>query len=295
MPISQRPSGLLVVTHDATERGPKFKCRYELDERVNRDLANLCQKLYRDINGYLGERVNVRVVQHQGAVLEAIPDPVQAWVLYIAALIQGAADAALTLAVHNLGREAKIIVRQIFEYAFKAQYFASHRHEAKRELETEAFREVWMLDDLGYDRRRARYRNAVRESNALRRRRPVLYAYAKRTRYRESTSVPKTMGRRGKRRATTYALHYRVPSQTLHAGILGMRDVFREEGINFDSREPDPNYTILVLCRYLVLFLRLLNHVFDLGKKTEIDRDVRDLKVLDRTLQPHLNCQDVCC
>jgi hypothetical protein len=213
---------------------------------------------------------------------------VQSWVIYYAALVLGASDAALTLAVHNLGREAKILARQIFEYTFKAQFFAGHPRQAKRELETGPFRELWLLEDLDYDRRRARYRRLKAECLQLARKRPKLYAYAKKTRRKEPPSVPDSMGRRSRQRVATYGLHYRLRSQTMHGSVLGMRDIFTEQGIQFDSREPDPNFALADICRYLIAFLRIMNGVLSLGKAKEIDASSDHIGRIERRLFSHL-------
>jgi hypothetical protein len=45
---------------------------------------------------------------------QLLPNAVQVWVAYLGALVYGAADSALTLSLHNLGREARILERQIY-------------------------------------------------------------------------------------------------------------------------------------------------------------------------------------
>jgi Family of unknown function (DUF5677) len=232
--------------------------------------------------------VNITVKNHLGVVREAFPDPVQSWVVYYAALILGASDAALTLAIHNLGRGARILARQIFEYTFKARYFATHPRQAKTELEAEPFRELWLIEDLGYDRRMARYRRLKTECLKLARKRPALYADAKKTRRSEPPNVLDSMGRKSRMRGATYGLHYRLRSQTMHGGILGMREVFTTEGIQFDSREADPNLTLADICRYLIAFLKIMNGVFSLGKSAEIDAFADDVKRIEDRLFSHL-------
>lgn len=288
MPISRSRSGLFVYTTQTGTSNPKFKCSYSLDERIDSEVAQLCWTLLHSIQPYLGDQVNINVKNHLGVVREAFPDPVQSWVVYYAALILGASDAALTLAVHNLGREARILARQIFEYTFKARYFATHPRQAKTELETEPFRDLWLLEDLGYDRRMARYRRLKAECLQLARKRPALYAHAKKTRRREPPSVPDSMGRKSRKRGATYGLHYRLRSQTMHGGILGMREVFTEQGIQFDSREADPNFTLADICRYLIAFLKIMNGVFSLGKTLEIDTFADDVKRIEDRLFSHL-------
>jgi len=72
-------------------------------------------------------------------------------------LIYGAADAALTLVLHNLGREARVFQRQIFECLIRASNYAENPDEAKLALVSTAFQEMALLDQLGYDRTSERY------------------------------------------------------------------------------------------------------------------------------------------
>jgi hypothetical protein len=55
-----------------------------------------------------------------------------------------------------------------------------------------------------------------------------------------------------------------------------MHDVldFREDGnigIRFDSRLDDPNFAIVNMTMYLIVFLELVDKVFNLGRKAEVD------------------------
>ncbi len=266
----------------------KLKCSYQLDDRIDAELGQLCWDLLRAIQPYLGDRVDIPLRMRQATTRELLPDPVMVWTLYYASLILGASDGALTLSVHNLGREARILTRQVFEYLFKAQYFAKHPREARRELETEPFRELWLLDDLGYDRRTARYRRLKAECDLVAKKRPRLYEYAKKTRRKEPPTVPESMGRQSRRRRDAYGFHYRLPSRTLHGSVLGIRDTVTAEGVKFDSRDADPHLTLLDLARYLAAFLRILNGVFSLGKGKDIDRFSGRVRQVEDRLLTHL-------
>jgi hypothetical protein len=72
---------------------------------------------------------------------------------------------------------------------------------------------------------------------------------------REGPSVKTMVGREGERTTANYAFHYRMASQTVHEGVLGMRDVIQESGIRFDGREANPNLALLFLASYLLPFL----------------------------------------
>jgi len=283
MPFKKHESGLLIYTREA-EKKP-FACRYDLDQRPDRDLVNLTQRLYRSIQPFLGDKSNIRLKPRRAVARDVIPDPVETWTTYLAVLIAGTADAALTAVLHNLGREARALVRQVFECGAKAAYFAGHPRIAKLELESEPFRELTLLDELGYDKRTRRYRDVKRECNALRRARPTLAKHAK---GRELPSVKATVGRRKSRKTEkSYAFHYRIASQTVHGGILGMRDVFGENGVNFDGREDNPNLALLFMSSYILVFLRVLNDVFKLARDADLDAFTAEYQTLQkRILQP---------
>jgi len=282
MPYKKQASGLIVYTNEPEKPKP-FSCKYELDQRPDHELVNLTQRLYRSIQPFLGDKVNIRLKPRRGAVRDLIPDPVETWTIYCAVLIAGTADAALTAILHNLGREARALVRQVFECGAKAAYFAGHPRQAKLELESEPFRELELLDELGYDKRSARYRNLRRECAALARARPALARYAKKN--RDLPSVKTTVGRKKSRRTNkSYAFHYRIASQTVHAGVLGMRDVVSDEGFTFDGREKNPNLSLLFMSAYILVFLRVLNGVFKLGRDTEITAFTSEYDALNKRI-----------
>jgi hypothetical protein len=262
VPFELNEAGILIPAN----KRPPFKCSYELDQRVEKDLANLFQRMYRSIQSLLGEQAKLTLKPRQGIERELAPDAVEAWTIYIASLLHGICDAALTLILHNLGREARLLERQAFEYVTKAMYFQRHPRAAKRELESEVFRERHLLEEIGYDKRSKRYRNVRALCAALARKRPALAAYARKTMKRVPPAVADTLGRKGRRRLKMYAYNYRMSSQTTHATILGMRDVITEKGVQFDGRLPNPNLSLLFMGRYVLVFLKLLDQVFVLGK-----------------------------
>ena len=269
VPYKKHASGLIVFTNEPEKTTP-FSCKYDLDQRPDHELVNLTQRLYRSIQPFLGNTVNIRLKPRRGIVRDVIPDPVETWTVYCAVLIAGTADAALTAILHNLGREARALVRQVFECGAKAAYFATHPRQAKLELESEPFRELAVLNELGYDKRSARYRNLKREGAALARARPALARYAKKN--RDLPNVKTTVGRKRSRRTNkSYAFHYRIASQTVHAGILGMRDVVSDDGsFTFDGREKNPNLALLFMSAYVLVFLRVLNDVFKLNRDAQL-------------------------
>jgi hypothetical protein len=280
MPFKRNESGIFVPS----EETPPFKCSYELDQRPDKELANLFQRMYRAIQSLLGDQANLTLKPRQGIERELAPDAVDAWTIYLASLLHGVCDAALTLILHNLGREARILERQAFEYVTKAMYFQRHPFAAKREMEAELFRERHLLDEIGYDKRSKRYRNIRALCLALAKKRPALAAYARKTMKRVPPSVPETLGRKGRRRLTMYAYNYRMSSQTPHATILGMREVITEKGVQFDGRLASPNLSILFMARYVLVFLTLIDQVFALERASEVKAFEDELKPVERRL-----------
>jgi hypothetical protein len=280
VPFKRNESGIFVPAGEK----PPFKCSYVLDERVDKQLANLFQRMYRAIQSLLGAQAKFNLKMRQGIERELFPDAVEAWTIYLASLLHGVCDAALTLIVHNLGRETRIMERQAFEYVTKAMYFQRHPRAAKREMEAEPFRERHLLDELGYDKRSKRYRNIEAICVALAKKRPALAEYARKTMKKVPPSVPETLGRKGLRRMVMYAHNYRMSSQTPHATVLGMREVITENGVQFDSRLANPNLSILFMARYVLVFLKLLDQVFKLEKASQVNAFEAELKPIEDRL-----------
>lgn len=220
----------------------------------------------------LGDQAKIKLQPGLYLGRQLLPDPVQSWVIYYASLIAGAADAALTLSLHNLGREARILERQVFEYSMKAWYFQRHKREAKWELEAMPFRQLRFFDQTGVDKRKKPYREVKAMVAKLKKARPALARYAKRTEREEGPSAMTAMPGRKKssRKTESYARSYRWPSQTLHGTVLGMEAVFKEAGVQFDSRLDDGNLPVWIISHYLLTFLTIVDSAFALNKSAEI-------------------------
>jgi hypothetical protein len=248
-----------------------FDCHYELGQRPDHELVNLFQESYRFIKVALGDSYNLPL---DG---DGLPDAVQYYLLYAAALIHGAADASLTLTLHNLGREARIIGRQIFEYWIRAQYYANNPSSAKLFMLSTPFTEREILDQLGYDKSLERYKNLQNECAAVLARFPEFKVY--------SEPVLRSMvGAKHDPIATKfYAFLYRIPSQTIHATGAGFGTVMREEGVAVDSRETNPNIGLHMETWIALRFLALMNdHLsIDTGPKV-VELDVRLQAIGDR-------------
>jgi len=277
----RQPSGLYVPLSK-----PKFKCEYALDERLDKDLVNLNQRLYRHIQPMLGDQAKITMQPGLYLGRQLLPDPVQSWVIYYASLIAGAADAALTLSLHNLGREARILERQVFEYVMKAWYFQRHRREAKWELEAMPFRQLRFYNQTGMDKRRKLYREVRALVTKLKKTRPALARYAKKTEREEGPSLMTAMPGRKKssRKTESYARSYRWPSQTLHGTVLGMDSVFKEAGIQFDSRLDDGNLPLWGISQHVLTFLTIVDSVFALHQSADIAQSKDELVGIGKRL-----------
>jgi hypothetical protein len=211
------------------------------------------------IQSSLGGQYKVRIDD------DALPNAVEYLVLYSSVLFYGAADATLTLILHNLGREARLMERQMFEYWTRASYFANNPAEAKRKFLATPFEERAMLDDLNYDKSRDRYKSVSRQCNE------VLEKFPNAWPYREP-SIREMLGPKEDARVTSfYALHYRVPSQTGHGTAAGVGNVWDEAGVRFDSREKNPNQSLETSTLYILGFLDVLNEHLDIDVSKELD------------------------
>jgi hypothetical protein len=204
-----------------------------------------------------------------------MPDAVQYYLLYVAALIYGAADAVITLSLHNLGREARIIERQIFEYWLRAAYFADHADEARIALHSTPFQEKMLLDQLGYSKDSQRYRDIARACLEIE------TAFPEAARYREPSVKSIIDPNNNGKLARFHALHYRAASQMAHASFNGVGGVWGIEGLSFDSRLPNPNFSIVQVASYLLAFIGLIDQKLDL----KITRQLQTLRENFATIQ----------
>ena len=248
-----------------------FSCSYELDERLDRELVNLNQSTYRLLQASLANGYNVQLGP------DGMPDAVQYYLLYVAALIYGACDAVLTLALHNLGREARIIERQVFEYWLRAAYYAERPEEARIALHSTPFQEKALLDQLQYSKDSERYRDVARVCGEIE---AVIPEAAT---YREPSVQGIIDPKNNADLARFYAFHYRASSQMAHASFNGVGGVWGLEGLSFDSRQKNPNLSIVQATSYLLVFMMLLNEKLQLSLSEELEqRKARFLVIQER-------------
>jgi hypothetical protein len=236
-----------------------FHCSYDLDQRLDRELVNLNQSLYRRLQSALSDGYKLQFSD------DGFPNAVQYYLLYVAALIYGAADAALTLTLHNLGREARVLERQIFEYWLRAAYFADHPEEARVALHSTPFQEKKLLDEFGYTKESDRYREVLESCDIVEGKMPAA------KQYREPSVRQIIDPKNNPDLARFYALHYRASSQMAHASFNGVGGVWGPNGLSFDSRQDDPNFTIVSVTKYLLVFIELAHRELRLGLDADID------------------------
>ena len=250
-----------------------FECHYDLDQRPDRKLVNLYQDSYRFIKTALGDVHNIPLDS------DGLPDGIHYFLLYAAALIHGAADGSLTLKLHNLGREARILGRQIFEYWVRAGFYADNPTEAKALILSTPFTERAILDELGYDQNSERYQNLVKDCNEVLKRHPGFVVH-------QEPSLRHLVGARHDPTATKlYAFFYRIPGQTSHATGAGLGTVIREEGVAFDGREVNPNIGLYMETWVVQQFVALMEDRL----KLNIDSKLAELKKRLETIRDRLD------
>jgi hypothetical protein len=235
-----------------------FFCRYDLDQRPLRDLVNFNQYLYRLIPELLVDHTQIAIDK------DGLPDAVHYYLLYASALIHGAADAALTLVLHNLGREARLQERQVFECWVRAKYYSDNPDVAFIALRATPFQEKTILERLGYSRQRKRYLEISKVCEDIERLYPLARNY-------KEPSIGQILRSNEDKEAAFYTFHYRLSSQVAHATFQGAGGVITDDGLQFDSRLPDPNISIAAITTYLLAFIDLLS------RKLEIKRGLDEL------------------
>ena len=203
---------------------------------------NFNQALYRLIPALLEGHTRIRRDS------DGLPDAVHYYLLYTSALIHGAADAALTLVLHNLGREARLYERHIFECWVRSKYFSENPDEASLALRATPFQEKQILDRLGYDKSRERYQELLETCKIVEKATPEARSY-------REPSIGQILSDED---ATLYSFHYRVPSQVAHASFQGAGGVITDKGLQFNSQLEDPNLAISAITTYLLAFIDIL-------------------------------------
>jgi len=196
------------------------------------------------------------------------------WLAYTAALAYGAADALLLCVLHNRGREAIILERQIVEYFIRARYYNEHPDEARLEFLAWPLRDKKFLDDIGLDTGSERYRAAEAACRVVQVKFPEAYKYADANRGRERHFAGMYGDMNDASVRAEYAFKIRRTSQTLHGSVVGMQDVldFRDGfiGIKFDSRSDDPNFCIESATIHLIEFLNVINATLALNRDADV-------------------------
>ena len=199
----------------------EFSCKYDLDQRPNGKLVHFNQGLYRLIAHALGDSRSFRIEP------DGLPNAVEYYLLYISAVIYGAADAALTLILHNLGREAGLQERQIFECWVRAAYYTSNPSVAELAMRAVPFQEKRLLDDMGCDPHTESYQELSRLCEQIEERVPGAKTY------REPSVRSILRDANDEQTAQFYASHYRFSSRLSHGSFAAAGSVIDADGIRF--------------------------------------------------------------
>ena len=110
-------------------------CGTPLDQRIDKDLLVLNQRATNMLPRFFE---GVRMEQVGGVPVRFG----EVWLAYLAAEMYGNADTALIAIVHNRGRQARILERQMYEMMVKAQYYTQHEKDARLEYLAMPFRDL---------------------------------------------------------------------------------------------------------------------------------------------------------
>jgi hypothetical protein len=243
-------------------------CAAPLDTRADTELLALNQRA----TSMIPEFFKGLQIEQQGGVPSRCEEM---WVAYFAAEMFGNADAAIITIVHNRGRQARILERQMYEVLKKAEYYVAHADEARLELLAAPWRDKEFAEQMHWDQSSIRYASILKAIEVVSQRFPEVPQYARQHR-REKTFREMVGDQHDTNAAQEYAFNYRRLSQTAHVAAAGMEDVFayRADGnmdVKFDSRLPDPDFAIQNMTLYLIAFLDLANRLYGLGRELEID------------------------
>jgi hypothetical protein len=246
------------------------RCDTAWDDRIDPDLLALNQQATRALPEFV---YGVRIEKDGWVPVHCE----QIWLTYLAANIYGNADAALITMTLNHGREARGLVRNMFENLKKAEYFIAHPDEARLEYLAMPFRDERFRKQMKQPDNCERALSSQKAIAKITAAHPDVAAYAA----KQNDSKPfyemiKSAHANEADAAHEYAFHYRRLSQNTHATVAGMEDIFAypddtQIGVNFDGRIADPNFEIVLSSIYLLTFLTLLNDVFGLGREAEIE------------------------
>jgi hypothetical protein len=246
-----------------------MECGTTLDPRTDRDLFDLTQQATALIPKLFH---GVRLELDSGGLPRNFA---HVWLAYLAAEVYGNADAAVIAVLHNRGRQAQILERQLFECQAKAEYYIVNANEARLEFLAWPFREKKLMDDLQVERTAIRYVAAGNAISRVSEKYPEVLEYAAKYGFKERPFAEMLGDMNNPDVRKHYAFQYRRKSQTPHGSITGMSDVleFNESGfiIKFDSRLDNPNMALAEIAMHLIYFLDLLDQQLGANRWTEIE------------------------
>jgi hypothetical protein len=243
------------------------QCATTLDDRIDHLTFALNQRATRFISEWY-RGVQIEKVGHTPVRFEEM------WVTYLAAEIYNNADAALICILHNRGRSARILERQMYEAYIKARFYADNPELARLEYLAMPFRDQHLEDQSGREKTSPRYQSILAAVAAVSSQWPEVAAYVQS--HNKEIDLRSMVGPHGDDDVDQeYAFRYRRLSQTPHGSVSGMHDVFdyRDDGnigIWFDGRLPDPTFALHSMTVMLIGFLEIMNRVHHLGRDEEV-------------------------
>jgi len=244
------------------------ECGTTLDPRIDQELLAVHQEATKLIPA-LFEGIQMKM---KGSLPD---DCARVWLAYLAAEVYGNADAAIIAIVHNRGRQAQILERQLFECITKAEYYINNPDEARLEFLALPFRDKKYMDALQVDPTAKKYVACVNAIDVISKTFPEVPEYAKLNDSKERPFAQMLGDMNDPDVRKEYALRYRRKSQTPHGTVVGMFDVleFSDTGciVKFDSRLFDPNLSIAEMTIFLLKFLDLLDQYLGTKRWNEIE------------------------
>src|SRR5580692_1158748 len=246
-----------------------MECGTTLDPRIDRDMFDLNQRA-----------TGMIPTLFDNGRFELDPDGLpkncsHVWLAYLAAEVYGNADAAVIAILHNRGRQAQILERQLFECKTKAEYYVVNPEEARLEFLAWPFRDKKFMDDLQVAKTARRYVAAENAIAIVSRKYPEVPGYAEKYGFKERPFADMLGDMSNPDVKKAYAFQYRRKSQTPHGSVTGMQDVleFNETGvtIKFDSRLDTPNIALAEMTMHLISFLDLVDQQLETNRWSEIE------------------------
>ncbi len=179
------------------------------------------------------------------------------------------------------------MLRQVAEYLIKAVFLIRNPEEAEFELANKPVEFLDLASELGVSAStcgeiKRDLANAKKQNDDIGKRRP--------TKIRRMLELMEPNARK------VYAHLYRWPSQTVHASVVGMGEVFVQENgrshFDFDGQNIDPNEILAQLNIASLIFIRSYSDHFDFAPIEELSQYDARLLGIDKRLGLNLPTRD---